>query len=182
MDQNAKTDACKREYFRRHFKLLQETAPNVFNWMTICYLKQDIWRMLAQEREISQKTLQFGFYERGGGAHIFFPLCESVQLISLWGQMWLSVKSLYSGRGSLNVITKEDFVTPFNFNTFSPYNKVDNWRWYMRVNLYRCLSRVYCAWNCWGGGLFERGGLTRELRTLIEGLEDPRGRSSPCES
>ena len=40
--------------------------------------------MLAQEREISQKTLQFGFYERGGGAHIFFPLCESVQLISLW--------------------------------------------------------------------------------------------------
>ena len=71
--------------------------------------------------------------------------------------------------GSLNVITKEDFVTPFNFNTFSPYNKVDNWRWYMRVNLYRCLSRVYCAWNCWGWGLFEWGGLARELRTLMEG-------------
>ena len=124
-----------------------------------------------QKRGFTEDTSICVLWEgrRVGGARIFFPLCESVQLISLWGQMWLSLKSLYSGRGSLNVITKEDFVTPFNFNTFSPYNKVDNWRWYMRVNLYRCLSRVYCAWNCWGWGLFEWGGLARELRTLMEG-------------
>ena len=48
----------------------------------------------------------------------------------------------------------------------------------MYVNIARCVYRVCIVHEIVGvGGLFERGGLTRELRTLIEGLADPRGRS-----
>ena len=78
--------------------------------------------------------------------------------------------------GSFNANTKERYFVTISICPFQVYIEGRNRQ---NVRKYRavCLSRVYCAWNCWGGGLFERGGLTRELRTLIEGAGTPRGRS-----
>ena len=156
---------------------------------------------------------------RGGGAHIFFPQCESVQLNSLWARCdsaWN--RSTAVGGGSLNVNTKDHhFVNStctkykiqntqkwarelikmwtqkitilwLNFSTLSPYNKVHNWRWYnMRVRTYlrsaTCLSRVHCAWNCWGWGLIWVRGLSARASHSYGGASP---RASPtwvgCES
>ena len=52
----------------------------------------------------------------------------------------------------------------------------------MYVNIARCVYRVCIVHEIVGvGGLFERGGLTRELRTLIEGAGRPTW-EVPCES
>ena len=60
-----------------------------------------------------------------------------------------------------------------NFSTFSPYDKVHIWSQYVRVSLSTVQSvyRVCIVHEIVGvGGLFEWGGLARELRTLMEGL------------
>ena len=107
---------------------------------------------------------------RGGAVLIYSFHCVNLFNWFHFGQMWLSVKSLHSSGWGSKELKCEHKRSPFcdselNFSTFSSYDKVHNWRWCnMRalacLRSAKCLSRVHCAWNCWGWGLIWVRGLS----------------------
>ena len=149
------------------------------------FLRQDIWKIsfflqaCTRKKDFTEDTSICVLWGgEGGGAHIFFPVCESVQLISLWGQMWVSVKSLHSsGRGSLNLNTKDHhfvWLTEFQYIQTIPWSS--HLESVQLVQSAKCLSRVHCAWNCWGWGLIWVRGLSARASHSYGGASS----ASPC--
>ena len=114
---------------------------------------------------------------RGGAVLIYSFHCVNLFNWFHFGQMWLSVKSLHSsGWGSLNVNTKDHhFVTP----SWISVHSVHTIKFTIGggttcglelVSRVQPVYRVCIVHEIVGvGGLFEWGGLARELRTLMEG-------------
>ena len=163
-----------RRFHRGHFELCHIICPLSLSVIW----KISIFSMLVGERKISQKTLQFVFYEEGEGVlcsyilssvwicSIDFTLRPDVSQREIVAQQWAGELKCEHKRSPF---CGEDRI----FSTFSSYDKVHIWSQYVRVSLSRVQSvyRVCIVHEIVGvGGLFEWGGLARELRTLMEGL------------
>ena len=130
-----------------------------------------------QNKQFHRRHINLCFMRAGAGEVLVYSF-HSVNLFNWFHfepDVRVSMKSPHSSGwllGSFNANTKERYFVTISICPFQVYIEGRNRQ---NVRKYRavCLSRVYCAWNCWGGGLFERGGLTRELRTLIEGAGRP---------
>ena len=163
-----------RIFHRRRFNLCHIICPLSLSVIW----KISIFSMLVRERKISQKTLQFVFYE-GRGRRCSSYILSSVWICSIDFTLGPDVSqreiALQQWAGELKCEHKR---SPFcdgrlKFSTFSPYDKVHIWSQYVWVSLSRVQSvyRVCIVHEIVGvGGLFEWGGLARELRTLMEGL------------
>ena len=109
----------------------------------------------------------------GGGAHIFFPLCESVQLISLWARCESAWNRSTAEGGELKCEHKR---SPFCVTLWISVHSVHRIKFSQLEVVQHAgqqsVYRVCIVHEIVGvGGLFEWGGLARELRTLMEGLE-----------
>ena len=112
---------------------------------------------------------------RGGGAHIFFPLCESVQLISLWARCDSAWNRSTAVGGELKCEHKRspfcDWISVHSVRTIKFTIGGGTTCGLELISGVQRVYRVCIVHEIVGvGGLFEWGGLARELRTLMEVL------------
>ena len=136
-----------------------------------------------QNKQFHRRHINLCFMRAGAGEVLVYSF-HSVNLFNWFHfepDVRVSMKSPHSSGwlwGSFNANTKERYFVTISICPFQVYIEGRNRQ---NVRKYRavCLSRVYCAWNCWSGGLIWARGLNARASHSYRGVwqTHPRGRS-----